>query len=361
MPREIQLSRGNSPYIGQLTKGCRECMKGAKLVLFITGRCAKTCFYCPISEQRRDRDVIFANELEVKDVKQAIFEAHLINATGMGITGGEPLLEVDRAYQFILAFKREFGPAFHVHLYTGLEPVPLDAVEKLMEAGLDELRLHRFRVGDDYPRLREITKGRAKLGLEIPVIPSTLKQLKNLFYQLERIGIDFININELEFSSPNAEKLLQRGLHLDSDTIASAQGSEKEALKLLEWTVTNTSLNIHYCPLSLKDGTQLRNRFQRRAKNVAKPFERISKEGLLVKGIIIPPSEVTLFEVREMLLNDFKVPEDQLWINEKRRQVETSTRTIHRLAKRLKSRGFQVGIAEEYPIASRFQVTYSPI
>lgn len=336
-------------------------MKGAKLVLFITGRCGKTCFYCPISEQRRDRDVIFANELEVTDVGQAISEARLINATGMGITGGEPLLEVERTSQFILAFKREFGPTFHVHLYTGLEPVPLDAVERLMEAGLDELRLHRFHVGDDYPRLREITKGRVKLGLEIPAIPGMLKQLKNMFSQLEWIGIDFININELEFSSPNAEKLLERGLHLDPDTIASAQGSEKEALELLEWAVTHPSLNIHYCPLSLKDGTQLRNRFRRRAKNVAKPFERISKEGLLVKGIIIPPSEVSLLEVRAMLLNEFKVPDDQLWVNEKRRQVETSTRTIHRLAKRLKSRGFQVGIAEEYPISSRYQVSYSPI
>lgn len=361
MPREIQLSRGNSPFVGRLVKGCRECMKGAKLVLFITGNCSKACFYCPISEERRNYDVIYANEVEVSHLDQALEEARLIDATGMGITGGEPLLEVERTSKFIKAFKKKFGSDFHTHLYTGLEPIPLDTIEKLLDAGLDEIRLHRFEVGADYPELRELTKGRARLGIEIPAIPGMLKQLKRLLREFEEVGIDFVNINELEFTPLNAEELKHHGLDLDSDTIASVQGSEAEALELLEWAATETELNVHFCPLSLKDGTQLRNRYRRRAKNVAKPFEQITKEGLLRKGIIFPPVGVTLTKVRNSLQSEFRIPDKKLWINEKQKRIETSTTIIKKLAKSLKARDFQVGIVEEYPISSRFQVSYTPL
>lgn len=336
-------------------------MKGAKLVLFVTGRCNKSCFYCPISEERQGESVVFANEVEVTDLQQAITEARMIDATGMGITGGEPLLEVNRTLQFIQAFKNEFGPDFHVHLYTGLEPVPLDAVKTLLDAGLDELRLHRFEVGEDYPTLWKMMKGRAKLGLEVPAIPGMLNQMKSLLVQLDEIGIDFVNINELEFTALNARALKKRGMRLQADTIAAVQGSEKVALKLVEWAAKKTRLNVHYCPLSLKDGIQLRNRFRRRAKNVARHFEQITKEGLLAKGIIKPPSGVSLQEAQDVLLTQLQVSSADLWINETRGQLETSVRIVRRLATKLKTQGFEVGISEEYPITSRFQVSYTPL
>jgi pyruvate formate-lyase activating enzyme-like uncharacterized protein len=336
-------------------------MKGAKLVLFITGKCPKNCFYCPISEERYDQNVTFANEVEVKEIGQAIAEAQLIDATGMGITGGEPFLELERIITYIRAFKQAFGEPFHIHLYTGLEPVPLQAVRQLVTAGLDELRLHRFEVGEDYIELKNIMKGKGKLGLEIPVIPGMLKLLQKLLQQFDALGIDFINLNEMEFADLNAQRLRQRGFKLDANTIAAVQSSEDEALELLEWAAKETSLNIHYCPLALKDGTQLRNRFKRRAKNIAKPFERISQEGLLVKGVIMSKTGMRLIEIQEIVVNEYKIPSDQVWINEKKNRIETSTQIARMIAKRLKAQGFDVGIVEEYPIATRFQVSYSPL
>ena len=344
-----------------MADGCRECMKGAKLVLFITGKCAKTCYYCPISETRRNRDTSFANEVVIEHPKEAIAEAHLIDATGMGITGGEPLNEVEKTAQFIRAFKEKFGSEFHVHLYTGLEPVSLDAVKRLIDAGLDELRLHRFTLGTDYANLRAITKNRIKLGIEIPVIPGMLEQLKHFLRQLEAVGVDFVNLNELEYTGLNADDLKRHGLMLDPDTIASVQGSEAEAIELLEWAAAETILNIHYCPLALKDGTQLRNRFLRRAKNVAKPFEQITEEGLLVKGVIKPRPGTSLADTVEIVIRISGVSKGGLWLNESRGQIETKTTLVQRYAKQLKAEGFNIGIAEEYPIASRFQVSFTPL
>ncbi len=336
-------------------------MRGEKLVLFVTGECAKDCYYCPISEERCNQNVIFANEVEVTAIDEIIAEAQLNRATGMGITGGEPVQKLDRILEFIRVVKSRAGKSFHIHLYTGLEPVPLDAVEKLIDAGLDELRLHRFKIGEDYLELRRLTKGRVKLGLEIPVIPGMRDSLKKLFQQLDKIGIDFVNLNEMEFTSGNAQQLQKRGFKLESGTIASVQDSEAEAIELLEWAVKETSLNIHYCPLSLKDGAQLRNRFKRRARSIVKPFERISKEGLLVKGVITPSEELELTAIQKLLEKEFQVEPKHIWVNEVKGRIETTTTITRRLAKRLKAMGLGVGIVEEYPIDTRFQVSYSPL
>jgi len=39
--------------------------RGPKMVLFVTGLCGKNCFYCPVSYERREKDIIFANERRV--------------------------------------------------------------------------------------------------------------------------------------------------------------------------------------------------------------------------------------------------------------------------------------------------------
>ena len=37
-----------------LAKGCKLCIKGRKLVLFVTGLCSNRCNYCPLSEQKKN-------------------------------------------------------------------------------------------------------------------------------------------------------------------------------------------------------------------------------------------------------------------------------------------------------------------
>jgi pyruvate formate-lyase activating enzyme-like uncharacterized protein len=336
-------------------------MRGAKLVLFVTGRCRKACFYCPLSEERYGRDVIFANEIPVAQVEQALKEAHMIDAEGVGITGGEPLLEIDRTCQYLKAFKQEFGERFHAHLYTALEPVPVERVAQLLDAGLDELRLHRFKTGDDLDRLRAMTEGTADLGLEVPALPGQLKRMKQLLRDLDAAHLDFVNINELEYGPLNADQLHTRGFVLDSKSVAAVRGSEKTAITLLDWATEHTSLNVHFCPLALKDGVQLRNRFRRRAKHVAAPFERINSDGLLVKGVIHPPAGMSLTEALGALTAEFRIPTEQLRSNGKRECLESSLVLVRRLATQLKKRGFRVGVAQEYPIESRFQVLYTPL
>ena len=79
-----------------LSKGCVLCHQGAKMVLFVTGRCHRSCWYCPLSSERKGTDTVYANEHPVDVPAQVIEEAENMSALGTGITGGEPLLCLDK-------------------------------------------------------------------------------------------------------------------------------------------------------------------------------------------------------------------------------------------------------------------------
>jgi pyruvate formate-lyase activating enzyme-like uncharacterized protein len=128
-------------YTGDLAQGCRLCEKGAKLVLFVTGLCGRGCVFCPLSEKRRDRDVAWANEREVLGADDIIEEALRMNALGAGITGGDPLLKMEKTFGYISLLKKRFGGEFHIHLYTAT-PASQENLRMLRETGLDEIRFH---------------------------------------------------------------------------------------------------------------------------------------------------------------------------------------------------------------------------
>ena len=52
---------------GDLPKGCRYCEQGRKMVLLVTGLCRYACFYCPLSEKKSGKDVVYANEKKVEN------------------------------------------------------------------------------------------------------------------------------------------------------------------------------------------------------------------------------------------------------------------------------------------------------
>jgi uncharacterized protein len=112
----MEYDRSGSFY-NYLPEGCRLCYMGAKMVLFITGICGRNCFYCPVSYERREKDAVFANERRVKKDEDIIEEALSMDALGASITGGEPLLKLERVLHYIRILKKKFGKSFHSHLH----------------------------------------------------------------------------------------------------------------------------------------------------------------------------------------------------------------------------------------------------
>ncbi len=368
--REIIKSRYFSYYCGDLPKGCRYCVKGQKLVLFITGLCDENCYFCPVSDKKIHKDVIYANERPISNIKEAIEEAKLCGAKGAGITGGDPLKKTDRCVKYIKGLKKEFGPDFHIHLYTPLTLVTENKIKALAEAGLDELRFHPFldsekgwhkiALAGTFPNL--------KYGVEIPAIPGKEEMITKLI-DFIKDKVEFLNINELEISDSNANMLRKMGYEVKDEISYAIKGSEELAMKMLEYASHTTNLNVHYCTAKLKDKKQLANRIKRRAENIATPYDVITPEGTLIR-VVLYPDELKpgySYEKRLNLLNFKKRKEVEvklknikhefesrhknifLMLDTKNLRLITNPQTLSKIKKQLSDKGLVAAVVEEYP------------
>lgn len=267
---------------GDMPRGCEICLRGAKLVLFVTGICDKSCFYCPLSERRRGIDVVFADEVEVERDLDIILEARSIDAEGTGITGGDPILRAVKVVRYVKLLKGFFGKDHHIHLYTNGRHVTKDVLLRLRDAGVDELRFHPER--RDWGKIAMAKQMGFTTGAEMPAIPGGNYLLRELVEYLTGIGADFLNLNQLEFCPQNAHQMKQRGYVLDKGGIVSVKGSREAAMSIVHWASENgMEIPIHYCPSSVKDAVQTRMRLIRRGRNVARPYETMDEDGLLSK------------------------------------------------------------------------------
>ncbi len=331
-----------------LSPGCRICQSGASLVLFVTGRCERHCFYCPISEERIGNDVVFANEQPVQSIEDILSEARSIDALGTGITGGEPLLKLDYVIQCIRALKNEFGSKHHIHLYTGLLPSH-GILQKLKDAGLDEIRLHPDTKDWSNPEgLKNVLMDAKSMGLnagiEIPAIEGASKILA-----AAKEADAFLNLNELEFSDTNFESLIASGFH-PKDWCSGAEESEKIAKDyfFLE------DVKVHYCPSNFKDSVQLRERFKRRAKRIGRSFDYITRDGTIVHGVIEGNLEGAL-----RLLEELGVPEEMY--SSKERQIDIAAPILEDISKELKTINCIISVIERYPLEDGLVVERIPL
>src|SRR3989344_4368502 len=132
----MKQNRFHSYNLHQLCKGCKLCIKGRKSVIYITGLCPRNCYFCPLSDNRKNKDVIFTNERPIKNLKEIVKEVKISKSTGAGITGGDPLIKLQRTIGTIKILKKTFGKKFHIHLFTSLNLINKSNLKKLHKARL---------------------------------------------------------------------------------------------------------------------------------------------------------------------------------------------------------------------------------
>ena len=322
------------------------------MVLFVTGLCGFHCVYCPVSDERMYHDVVYADEKRVASDEDVLEEARAIRAKGAGITGGDPLDVVERTGHYIRLLKREFGPGFHTHLYT-MTADP-EKVRSLAEAGLDELRFHvppgMWARADRSPYVGASRFARelgVTVGLEVPLLPERKEDLVKLIEWAEAEGLAFVNLNELEYSDANYARMMRQGYEIKHELSYGVKGSDEAALEILRrpWRTT-----VHYCTSGYKDGWQLRSRIKRRAENVARPWDVVTEDGTLLKGVIEGDG---LDEVMRDLSRTHGVPEDLMGLDGARRRLEVAPWILEELAARL---GRPSYLVEEYPTADGLEV-----
>lgn len=342
-----------SAYTGRLPRGCVLCRKGAKMVLLVSGRCSTGCFYCPLSLEKKGKDVLYANELKASGDEAVLKEAEMIGAEGTGITGGDPAACLDRTVHYIRLLKERFGKRHHIHLYTS--SLDTKAFTALEEAGLDELRIPPAAEmwtrmeGTDIASFVKRTK--MKVGFEVPALPDKEAELAALIAYARDAGLDFVNLNELEFSEGNWDRLSEKGYEVKDDISSAVRGSDETALRLV---ASSHGIPVHYCSSSFKDAVQLRKRIKRRAQRVALPSDVITAEGTLLKGVVEGPSE----EIMALLRSEHDVPDELMRIDKEKKRVEVAPWVLEEIAPLLPYDSFLV---EEYPTADRLEVEREPL
>lgn len=342
-----------SANTGKLAVGCEHCINGSKLVLFITGKCGTGCFYCPVSLEKKEKDVIYANELKVSDKDDIIEEAESMEATGTGITGGDPLKNMDRTLNAIRLLKSHFGKEHHIHLYTAT--IDAEKVKGLVDAGLDEIRFHppvsEWRNMEN-TELSVITKMNVDVGLEVPALPDHEEELSALLDYASSIGIKFVNLNELEFSESNWNMMGRHQYEIKDELSSAVQGSEETAFNMME---QHPDIPIHFCSSTFKDGVQLRNRLIRRANHIAEEYDVVTEDGTILKGLAYPED---LDDAVSLLREEYDVPDELIFIDREKNRLEVASWVLEELADELP---FKCYISEEYPTADRLEVERIPL
>lgn len=270
-------------------EGCIQCQQGSKLVLFVTGKCHWGGDYCPLSENRRETPDMFANERRCTSWDEVIEEGHAMKATGTGITGGDPMLDLEKTLEAVVQLKAAFGPQHHIHVYTSIPFDPARAKD-FAEAGLDEIRFHLLDGTTKKYRatMEECATNGITVGVELPCEPDKEVQLFDLLDELATVPVSFLNLNELEITVGNQENMDVRGFNLSGGITAAAEGSADLALRLKE-AAKDQPYHLKFCTAKYKDAGQLRNRFKRRGQATLRPYEVLSDDDTILFGAIPTP------------------------------------------------------------------------
>ena len=281
-------------------EGCVQCQIGSKLVLFVTGKCHWGCDYCPLSENRRESPDMFANERRCATWQDVIEEGKAMQATGTGITGGDPMLDMEKSLEAVKQLKAAFGPEHHIHLYTSI-PFQSDRAADFGAAGLDEIRFHLL--DGTTTKYRETMQACSDagiiVGVELPCEPDQEERLFKLLDDLEQAPVHFLNLNELEITVGNQENMDVRGFNLSGGITAAAEGSAELAIKIKEAS-EDYNFHVKFCTSRYKDAGQLRNRFRRRGLATLRAYEVLSDDDTILFGAIPATLEDANDDVNEL-------------------------------------------------------------
>lgn len=351
----------SSMFVGKLPMGCVQCIKGEKIVLYTTGTCSVGCYYCPIPNDRQKLDSVFVNERAItpgiNDMELISEESALCLASGAGITGGDPLEVPKRTLQYIRDIKQKFGVDYHLHLYTSGIFFLRDFtfVDQLFAAGLDELRLHpknisALKIWELGAQIKEKYPDKI-IGFEIPAIPDKKEDIIALILFADKHHLDFVNLNEYEFTESNFPKLDTKGF-VATLANSAVKGSYEMIEEVFAELSEQTTITIHFCSSGSKDSIQLVQRFKHRASQIKRPFDQVSDEGELQYGRFFVNSAEQLAELLSLLHHEFDVPDDYVEVDEEIYSVDTAWYIVDEITQLLRKNlpSLKAEIISRHPI-----------
>lgn len=270
---------GASLSWGHLSHACVECtgVNGSE-TFSTTFRCHRDCYFC-FNRNQADYEKYFTAGCPWEEgLARSASENE--DLACVGLTGGEPLLDVDESIRFFQEVRQRF-PHAHLRMYTSGDLLTEDGARRLRDVGLDEIR---FSVkDDDDPKMQARVISAMRLAkryipsvmVEMPVIPDAEDHMKELLRTFDDVGIDGINLLEFCFPFCNWDEFARRGFKLKRPPFEvmydygysgglAVSGSEALILELMVWAIDEgLHLGLHYCSLENKHRSEIRQKNER--------------------------------------------------------------------------------------------------
>jgi pyruvate formate-lyase activating enzyme-like uncharacterized protein len=265
---------GNETYRGGVSKGCELCLLGAKSVIFVTGLCPLNCPYCPVSAERFGKDVMYVNDVAVQRIEDIPRIVAEYASDGAAITGGDPSVVAERVKAVADLLKREFGDGFHIHMYTHILNLNSRRTGILASSKVDEVRIHVISKEQAVGRekyVKALAAASKTVGVEVPALPGFERQIAEAINHLAPY-ISFVNINELDVSETNIERLKALGYKTAGLNVAGSLEAARKIASLV-------TVPVHICTGRTKDIVQIGTRLFRHAMTTAGPNEYVQDDG----------------------------------------------------------------------------------
>lgn len=291
---------GASISCGWLSHACVECtgVNGSE-TFSTTFKCHRDCYFC-FNFNLADYDFYVEHGCPWEKELHDAFDATQGKMAVLGLTGGEPLLNLDETLRF-LAKAGELFPHAHKRMYTSGDLLTEEGAQALHDAGLKEIR---FSIKQDDPEgRRELVLQKMKMAtryiddvvVEMPIIPGTEESMKTWMRRFAENGIKGMNLLEFCFPFHSWDEFSKRGFKLKNPPFdvmydygysggLAVAGSEELALKLMVWALDEgLGFGMHYCSLENKHRSEIRQKNEP-ARHVHPVFEFDEDDFFLKSG-----------------------------------------------------------------------------
>ena len=271
---------GTKVDCNSLSPGCRTCGAGGWSCLFVNGRCNGRCFYCPTAQD--DDGPPVTNGLAFNDPEDYAAYVAALGFSGVSISGGEPLLTPQLTLDYLSAVRRRCGDAVHLWMYTNGILLTPDLLNRLRDAGLNEIRFDLGAVRYNLKKLRLAVGRIPTVTVEIPAVPEDEGLLKQKMVEMAEAGVNHLNLHQMRLTPYNLGPLVERGytfLHGEKVTLLD---SELCALRAVRFALEqNIPLPVNYCSFPYKRRFQHAAARRRAALTVCTSEEVVTEPGYL--------------------------------------------------------------------------------
>lgn len=236
----------------ELSRGCQEaCKGGGWICIFLSFECSFRCHFCTMHHNRPKDAKASWGTLDSKypptpENLKKLAAIDRGDIKGISFSGGESFNQLEKTpkgeagiYEWLDAINKiEWfqGQRPYVWMYTSGHYATEENVQRLADNGMDEIRfdLAASNYSEDILKKMEMARGKVdKLSVEVPVLGWQIHKLLGVLKRLDEIGVDYINLHELQVVDGNREYLVDSGL-IDYKMIYSV-GKDKSYLDLGVW------------------------------------------------------------------------------------------------------------------------------